>query len=205
MIENDINDKKYVGKTMLSIDKRFKEHLYDAPRKRMEHRPLYNAINKYGKEHFYIKLLQEVSDEQAGEMEQFWIQKLNTYKEGYNATLGGDGKPHLDYDKILNLYDNTDKTKKEIAEECQCSTDSVDIIVSAKRENPNWLYRSRAKTGKPIRCIEENLIFISAGQAMEWIISKKIVFNNSKTSRTHIIECANGKRKTCFGYHWEWV
>ena len=60
IIKNDLNNKVYVGKTLLpSINDRFKEHLKDAPRRNFEKRPLYRAINKYGAEHFYIELLEE--------------------------------------------------------------------------------------------------------------------------------------------------
>lgn len=52
IIKNDINNKVYIGKTRLSIQQRFKEHIWDSRRKRCEKRPLYNAMNKYGLEHF---------------------------------------------------------------------------------------------------------------------------------------------------------
>ena len=38
--------------------------------------------------------------------EKFWINFYNSYgSSGYNATLGGDGKNFLDYEKILFLCD----------------------------------------------------------------------------------------------------
>ena len=40
-IINDINDKKYIGKTEFSIEKRFKEHCRDAFKEGEEKRPLY--------------------------------------------------------------------------------------------------------------------------------------------------------------------
>lgn len=38
-IINDINDKVYVGKTLDSIEKRFKEHVSDCKRRHLENRP----------------------------------------------------------------------------------------------------------------------------------------------------------------------
>jgi group I intron endonuclease len=58
-IVNDVNDKIYVGKTTKSLDIRFKEHISDSTRKTEEKRPLYNAIRKYGAEHFNILLIEE--------------------------------------------------------------------------------------------------------------------------------------------------
>lgn len=45
-IINDINDKVYIGKTKLSIEKRFKQHYEDSKKRNKENRPLYKAINK---------------------------------------------------------------------------------------------------------------------------------------------------------------
>jgi hypothetical protein len=59
-------------------------------------------MQKYGIEHFSISLIEQTDQPEAREI--FWIEKLGTYKYGYNATLGGDGKRYLDYDKIVERY-----------------------------------------------------------------------------------------------------
>ena len=95
-ITNDVNGKIYIGKTEFSIEKRFKEHCKDAFRPRNEKRPLYTAMRKYGINHFHIELLEET--ENPEEREKFWIEEKRSFKNGYNATLGGDGKKYIDYD-----------------------------------------------------------------------------------------------------------
>ena len=65
VITNNINGKQYVGKTNLTIDQRFKQHLRDSNKERCEKRPLYDAMNKYGIEHFSIEQLEECSVEEA--------------------------------------------------------------------------------------------------------------------------------------------
>ena len=52
-ITNNINNKIYIGKTNLTIEKRFKEHCRDAFRERNEKRPLYAAMRKYGIQKFF--------------------------------------------------------------------------------------------------------------------------------------------------------
>ena len=69
VITNDINGKQYVGKTSDTIQQRFKIHLKDSQNCKNEQRPLYQAMNKYGIEHFYIKELEECSVEKASEKE----------------------------------------------------------------------------------------------------------------------------------------
>lgn len=59
-ISNIINDSKYVGKTVSSLEKRFQEHCRESRKERSEHRPLYSAMRKYGEDKFYIELIEEV-------------------------------------------------------------------------------------------------------------------------------------------------
>ena len=101
-IINDINDKVYIGKTEFSIEKRFAEHCRDAFRERNEKRPLYSAMVKYGIEHFSIVLIEKT--EMPEEREKYWIKYYNSFEEGYNATLGGDGKKYINYDLVIETY-----------------------------------------------------------------------------------------------------
>ena len=72
IIKNDINNKVYIGKTLLpTIEERFKEHLKESIRERSKNRPLYNAMNKYGIEHFYIELLEECDINILSQQEQY--------------------------------------------------------------------------------------------------------------------------------------
>ena len=112
-ITNDINDKLYIGKTQLTVEERFKEHCKDAFKPCEEKRPLYAAMRKYGIEHFHIETIEETNE--PNEREQYWIEFYGSFKYGYNATLGGDGKRYCDYDLIYTLYQEG-KTIKEIAQ-----------------------------------------------------------------------------------------
>ena len=125
-IVNDINQKVYIGKTELSIDKRFKEHCRDAFKQKNEKRPLYSAMRKYGIEHFHIELIEETND--PNEREKFWIEQKRSFKYGYNATLGGDGKSYLDYDLIISEYEKC-HNQKEVAEKLHISVDSVNKVL----------------------------------------------------------------------------
>ena len=90
-ISNTINQKIYIGKTTKSIETRFKRHINDAISNRLNTH-LANAIRKYGKENFIIEQLDTAQTiEELNKKEIYWIGKLNTYENGYNSTLGGDG------------------------------------------------------------------------------------------------------------------
>ena len=104
LITNKINNKKYVGKTTKSIKERWEEHLKDSKKEKCEIRPLYRAIRKYGIENFTIEEIEKCNIISLSEKEQYWIKYYNTYEDGYNATLGGDGSILLDYDEIIKAY-----------------------------------------------------------------------------------------------------
>ena len=59
-------------------------------------------MRKYGVEHFHIELIEETDNPEEREI--YWIEKKQSFKNGYNATLGGDGRKYLDYDLIISTY-----------------------------------------------------------------------------------------------------
>ena len=113
-ITNDINGKIYIGKTLSTIEQRFKEHCRDYLKERNEKRPLYSAMQKYGVEHFHISVVEECDESILSEREVFWIEYYGSFKNGYNATLGEDGRPYIDYDLVINTYKKL-KNIKEVA------------------------------------------------------------------------------------------
>ena len=112
-IWNDINNKVYIGKTNRSLKTRFHEHCRDSKKENRNNRPLYKAMNKYGVENFHIEELEETSRELSSKRECYWIGYYNSFHNGYNATKGGDGKPWVDEDEIISLFESG-KSKAEI-------------------------------------------------------------------------------------------
>ena len=103
-ITNLINGKEYIGKTSLTIEERFKQHIKDSTRRDFEKRPLYDAMNKYGIENFIVEEIEQCNNDLLNEREEYWIDYYGTFHNGYNATKGGDGSFYIDYDEIINLF-----------------------------------------------------------------------------------------------------
>ena len=106
-IYNDINNKVYIGQTIRTIEVRWKQHLMDCDNANKQ-RHLYNAMKKYGKEHFFIEVIEEIDNNILNEREKYWIDYYDSYNNGYNSTLGGAGIPIYNID-INILYDLWDK------------------------------------------------------------------------------------------------
>ena len=204
-ITNDINNKQYVGKTTDSIDKRFKEHLNDATKERCQNRPLYRAINKYGKEHFSIKLLEECDLQDLELKEIYWINQLNTYSYGYNATHGGDGKQLYDYSIFIQDFNNG-MSIRDIANKFQCDTDTVSNAISKAGLNTN-LNRNKKHSHMIQQLTLDGTIiqnFNSCREAARYIKEQNSQLTGSiKSIGNCISRVANGQQSQAYNYLWK--
>lgn len=208
-IINDINNKVYIGKTAFDIEKRFKEHCQDRTKRELENRPLYNAMNKYGIEHFKIELIEECSNIESSIKEIYWIGYYDSYQNGYNATLGGDGKFLFNHEEIKNrLKENPYPIK--VAQEFNCSVDLVYEIVKEYNIIIKNLSNEelREKTKKSILQYDKNNNFIQSfdavADAARWCHEQGLCATLNSGVRSHIAECANGKRKSAYQYIWKY-
>lgn len=188
-----------------SVEKRWAEHKRDCRKRNLiENRPLYRAIEKYGIEHFHIEEIEET--DYPEEREKYWIEIFGSFKNGYNATIGGDGRSFLDYDLIIATYKEL-KNETETAKKLNISTDSVHNALLARKE---VIYSSQIvnqqKMGKIINQydLQDNFIqsFPSAKAAAE---SLGKVTSTSKGATSHISDVCRGKRKTAYGYKWKFA
>ena len=95
-IINNKNEKIYIGKTYKTLEQRFKEHLLESKKHKSKGRKIYKAINEIGGNNFTIELIGEYEEGILEGKEQEYIKLYNTYRNGYNSTLGGDGKRYLE-------------------------------------------------------------------------------------------------------------
>lgn len=207
-IVNNINDKVYVGKTNLSLDKRFSEHLRDAKRYYKEHRPLYAAINKYGEEHFHIELIEECDVTAASEREQYWIGYYEGYAKGYNATIGGDGTLLYDY-AFIEAKLREGLSTADICNLVGCCRDTVYHVAKMAGivlESNNALKQEMKQ--KSIRVAQYAMdgtyiqTFDSYADAARWLLDNGYISKISGGVRSHIGDVCNGKRKSAYKFVW---
>lgn len=99
---NKINGHKYIGKAIITLDRRRNKHYNDAFRGSNLY--FHKAIRKYGWENFIWKVLyNSKSNKVLIKKEIYYIKKYNTLApNGYNCTKGGDGvtgRKHTDEEK----------------------------------------------------------------------------------------------------------
>ena len=116
IITNLINNRQYVGQTVKGYKNRFNQHCLYALNKRKECPQLIDkVIKEVGIENFKCELLEQVSYKDKDKKEQYYISKYNTFKKGYNRTIGGDYNPMFDKlikEKHLKIMQNFEFRKQ---------------------------------------------------------------------------------------------
>lgn len=201
-IINDINDKVYVGKTEDTIEKRFKQHCNDAFTRGKEQRPLYAAMRKYGTQHFHIELIEETDS--PSEREIYWIAEKDSYYNGYNATLGGEGSKRVNDEEIIFYYQKLGN-QKAVAAELGICVDTIRKVLNSHHieidkyptqiGSPIWAYTQKGEVVKQ---------FLSYGDAARWLISNKHTTMEAVDKVSYNLGRAvdQKKRKTAFGFMW---
>ena len=204
VITNDINGKKYIGQTSFTIEKRWKEHCQDYKRI-FEQRPLYRAMRLYGLEHFSIKCIEETDDPDL--REQYWIAYYDTYNNGYNATVGGDGRAKIDRDKVYNLW-KQGLNCVQIAQSLNCCKESVSQILHSQGLTTQDLCKQVLNNrfipvaSVDIKTNEIIKKYCSIKEAAQDMINQGLTNCKLGTAATHIGEVCSGKRKTFAKMKW---
>lgn len=219
-ITNDINEKVYIGQTIRTITERWKEHLKESRANRANH-PIYRAMRKYGCEHFSIELIEEVSNEQLDIREKYWIEQYNTYKNGYNATYGGNGYRN-DYTEVYQLW-LEGFLIKEIAEKTHHKRDLIsnvlkreynitqeEIYVRACKCDSNGTKNSH-NVGRgychPKRVYQINKDTDQIIAIFNTIVDAALSLHreNMHSTTVCISNVCRGIKKTAYGYKWAYV
>jgi hypothetical protein len=99
--------KKYIGQTIRE-EIRKQRHLTDSKRLYCK---FYNAVRKYRWDNFIYGIIDECDIEHLDEKEIYFIDFYDTYRNGYNMTLGGQGRKK--YDLVFETFSEYYKFYKE--------------------------------------------------------------------------------------------
>lgn len=153
-------------------------------------------MNKYGIDKFHISLVEECTIENLNEREQYWINQYDSYKNGYNATLGGDGVIRCDYDKVYELYQKG-MSLKDIVAELHYDQGTCRKIIKALTNIDRPFFKRCCKPVRQIDRYSGNVIneFASIGEAARFIHGDD----------GFIQKAMSGQRPTAYGYKWEYI
>lgn len=162
-------------------------------------------MRKYGTEHFHIELIEETDSPEEREI--YWIEQYHSFKNGYNATLGGDGKKYIDYDLVVSTYKELSSIV-DTAKQLGISQDCISSILHS-RSDVKVLSAAEVYDIKYRRTInqydKDSKAFIqtfpSARAAAQSVTCKE----KSAGASYHITEVCKGKRKSAYGYFWQFA
>lgn len=95
-----IAEKYYVGKdSMLWKNKRKNENINNLKKNKHFNKPMQDAFNRDSNFKFIIleRFYEKKTDEFLSSRERFWIEKYDSYNNGWNRTLGGTGTLGIKY------------------------------------------------------------------------------------------------------------
>lgn len=116
MYTNKINGKRYVGQTTRTLEKRHCQHLF-------QHESYFDrALQKYGEDNFTLEILADniVDIDELNRLEEYYIEKYDTFNNGYNLNRGGNNQTRFskeDRDRIIDLLIHSNLSFQEISEQ----------------------------------------------------------------------------------------
>lgn len=143
-ITNLINGKVYIGQS-INIEERWKRHCTTH-----DNCYIHKAIQKYGKKNFSFEILEECEEAVLNEREIYYIDKYNSFDEGYNMTFGGEGANHPmklsedQVDQIIKILKEGKFSEEDIAKLFSVSRNTISAINLGKS-------RKRKEESYPIR------------------------------------------------------
>lgn len=206
VITNKVNGKQYVGKTNRTTEIRFKEHLKESVKPRSENIPLYRAMNKYGEDNFSLEIVEKnLTPDEANALEVEYIKKLETFGNGYNATIGGDGTTYVlvteeEVSEIIELY-KSGMTLKDIAIRFNCDRSTVTSRI--KGSGIKVSKGGYTKWHGPISVTHSefgNIHFNEGQDFVDFIIKKGLTSATEASIKASIGRIANGSRKSYLGF-----
>ena len=161
-VTNKINNKVYIGLTQGSLENRKSEHYRESRYKERwdkKNTHFHKALIKYPEDVWTWEIEDDSAKtlEELYEKEIYYIDKYNSYKNGYNSTIGGEMPPNVygeqnvqarltdkQADEIKMLLKNTVIGQKEIANMFGVHVSTVERIQAGKiRYDENISYPIR--------------------------------------------------------------
>lgn len=203
LITNNITGLQYVGKTYSSVEKRWKDHIKKS--KTDIDRPLYRAISKYGPDNFVIEVIGAYEEGELEDKEIALIAELDTYKNGYNATLGGDGRRYSKYsdEELIALYNQIGNCKSIARTYHICAArlqkllkdNSVPLNSNAHKEA---MIKANLRT---VYFVEHDIYFKDLTDCASYLIDQKLASASLKVVKSGIGRVLNGDRKSYLKLH----
>jgi group I intron endonuclease len=217
--------KVYIGITITPLKERKRTHLRSV--KNGSELPLHNAIRKYGMKNIRWDTIDKADTwDELCEIEAKYIEEFDSYSNGYNLTLGGEGTFGLKHDEEWCIR-NSERRKKffqnpinremqSLANQRAHDENPVQAIEHSKFMKERYKKKSaREKTAEGMRKFLANsksrrihsiqrgakpfFVYRDGELIGEWLTQRECA-RDLNLDFSHINRCLHGKRKSHGGY-----
>lgn len=188
-ITNQLNNKSYIGQS-IHIEQRWQEHLYQSSQCSL----IKYALHKYGVNNFSFEILEECSQEKLNEREQYWINYYDSFNNGYNLTLGGDGAILYSVEAVYEDYLKTNSIK-QTSKNIGCHENTARRILREYGIDKNELQQA-----KSIEQIEPTTL-----QSIKVYSSIQEAADAMGVDHNAIRYAVEGIHQTSCGYYWKYT
>lgn len=194
-ITNLINNKVYIGKTSRSLETRWQEHRKNFY-KLQDKMAIHMAMFKYGPEAFDLEKIENCNESNINEREQYWIDYYNSYNNGYNSTLGGEGSVKVDYQEVLSLW-KQGLNLQQITNKMKIDRHTASNILKIYNITEKEIFRRGI--GRPV------LQYTLDGKFVNRFDSITDAVNNmGKNNISAIKNCCNKTSKSAYNFLWKY-
>lgn len=206
-IVNKINGKMYIGASV-DVGRRRIEHFKPSRVEMFKDRlPLYEAIDKYGKENFTFEVIEETTLEKLEEREEYYINKFNTVEHGYNVVKTSHNMHDEDYALEVHgsFFSEWNKKQWQNEEYRKKMSEQSSLVQKERLKDPKYkaekVKQLKRYTDTLKKTVEQydkegNLIAVYNGVRE----AERVTGINSQS----ISKVALGQRKTAGGYIWRY-
>lgn len=190
-VTNKINGKIYIGQTIQSVKDRWYRHCGKSGISKAELNTHFKrAILKYGKENFTIETIEMCDSTELNDKEKFYISYYNSYINGYNSTIGGQGgsKPFKtseeDETQIISLY-NYGFSLREIGREFNLDKTTVKGILVRHNISIRTTRTYKLSSADRINIMND----------LDLGLSRKEIINKYNISKSYLSQLITGNRR----------
>ena len=202
-ITNLINQKIYIGETTQTIDKRWKQHLYQSFKQGHGYNyHLHAAIRKYGESNFKIEQVEQCEEEARFAREHYYIMYYNSLEpNGYNYLAAGTGSTKVPIEAILELWELGYNTK-EIGEKLGIGRQYIAEHLKANNISQEEIIQRRSQSVKE-RCSMPVMQYDLKGNFIqEWPSATSV--QEQGYSQTMVSSVCRQEQITAHGYIWKY-
>lgn len=195
-IVNTLNNKVYIGSTIHRFSLRFATHRHLLVRGKHHSIHLQRAWNKYGAENFSFRILETCDEDQCLIRELFYINKFDSYKNGYNRCPTPYGSRGLKFSpeskaKMAKAHlgiKHSEETKAKMSESAKGVSKTEEHKQNLWKNRQGWKHseESKAKTSATLQ------LLIASGKTIGWKKGHK----HSVEAKEKMSKARKGKAKS---------